>query len=123
WLPVPAMAAVLVAVVGSQIAVVVQQLAVLAPLLPVYVAFLVLAPVLGVLSAKAFRLDTPAARAVVFSASTRNSLVVLPLAMALPEPIRGLAAAAVITQTLVELVGELVYLRAVPAWVKVRGAP
>ncbi|MHC6225076.1 bile acid:sodium symporter [Pseudomonas sp. X10] len=123
WLPVPAMAAVLVAVIGSQIAVVVQQLAVLAPLLPVYVAFLVLAPVLGVLSAKAFRLDTPAARAVVFSASTRNSLVVLPLAMALPEPIRGLAAAAVITQTLVELVGELVYLRAVPAWVKGRGAP
>jgi hypothetical protein len=41
-------------------------------------------------------------------------LVVLPLALALPEEIRGLAAAAVITQTLVELVGELVYIRAVP---------
>lgn len=53
-----------------------------------------------------------------FSTSTRNSLVVLPLALALPEPISGLAAAAVITQTLVELVGELIYLRAIPALVR-----
>ena len=120
WLPVPAMAAVLVAVVGSQIAEVVQQLALLAPLLPVYLAFLVFAPVLGVLSARLFRLEVPAARAVAFSASTRNSLVVLPLALALPAPIGALAATAVITQTLVELVGELVYLRAIPALVKER---
>lgn len=120
WLPVPAMAAVLVAVVGSQIAEVVQQLALLAPLLPVYLAFLVFAPVLGVLSARLFGLEVPAARAVAFSASTRNSLVVLPLALALPAPIGALAATAVITQTLVELVGELVYLRAIPALVKDR---
>ncbi|WP_252271658.1 arsenic resistance protein [Pseudomonas subflava] len=120
WLPVPAMAAVLVAVVGSQIADVVQQLALLAPLLPVYLAFLVFAPVLGVLSARLFRLEVPAARAVAFSASTRNSLVVLPLALALPAPIGALAATAVITQTLVELIGELVYLRAIPALVKDR---
>ncbi|MDX4034631.1 arsenic resistance protein, partial [Pseudomonas aeruginosa] len=37
-------------------------------------------------------------------------------ALALPEQLRGLAAAAVITQTLVELVAELVYVRAVPAF-------
>lgn len=53
-----------------------------------------------------------------FSAATRNSLVVLPLALALPEDLRGLAAAAVITQTLVELVGELIYVRVVPALVR-----
>src|SRR5690606_31708705 len=111
----PAMAAVLVAVVGSQIGALVRQIETLAPLLPVYGAFLVLAPAVGAFSARLFGLDAPAARAVAFSSSTRNSLVVLPLALALPEPIRGLAAAAVITQTLVELVGELVYLRAIPA--------
>ena len=118
WLPVPAMAVVLVTVIGSQIAAVAQQLEVLAPLLPVYAAFMLLAPALGAFSARLFRLAAPAARAVAFSTSTRNSLVVLPLALALPEPISGLAAAAVITQTLVELVGELIYLRAIPALVR-----
>ncbi|MNM87880.1 hypothetical protein D3C81_1000730 [compost metagenome] len=118
WLPVPAMAMVLVAVIGSQIAAVARQLEVLAPLLPVYAMFMLLAPALGAFSARLFRLAAPAARAVAFSSSTRNSLVVLPLALALPEPIRGLAAAAVITQTLVELVGELIYLRTIPALVR-----
>jgi ACR3 family arsenite efflux pump ArsB len=117
WLPVPAMAVVLIVVVGSQIGAVLRQLDVLAPLLPVYAIFLVLAPTLGALSASLFGLAAPAARAVAFSSATRNSLVVLPLALALPESVRGLAAAAVITQTLVELVGELIYLRAIPALV------
>jgi hypothetical protein len=43
--------------------------------------------------------------------------VVLPLALALPEEIKGLAAAAVITQTLIELVSELIYIRTIPALV------
>ncbi|MGE7991705.1 arsenic resistance protein [Pseudomonas sp. NPDC089554] len=115
WLPVPAMAAVLVVVVGSQIAPVVSQIDKLAPVLPVYIAFAVLAPIIGALVARAFKLPAGAARAATFSASTRNSLVVLPLALALPEELRGLAAAAVITQALVELVFELIYVRAVPA--------
>ncbi|QXI30821.1 arsenic resistance protein [Pseudomonas vanderleydeniana] len=117
WLPVPAMAAVLVAVVGSQIATVVGDIERLAPVLPVYLGFLLLAPLAGALAARLCRLPASLARAVVFSASTRNSLVVLPLALALPEDIRGLAAAAVITQTLVELVGELIYVRVIPALV------
>lgn len=118
WLPVPTMAIVLIVVIGSQIETVMQQLAELLPVLPVYAAFMILAPILGMLSARLFKLKAPAARAVAFSSSTRNSLVVLPLALALPEPIRELAAAAVITQTLVELIGELIYLRAIPALAK-----
>ncbi len=120
WLPVPAMAVVLLAVIGSQIARVVEQLALLAPLLPAYVAFALLAPALGFFSSRLFRLEIAATRAVMFSSSTRNSLVVLPLALALPETIRGLAAAAVITQTLVELIAELIYLRAIPRLVRAR---
>ena len=69
---------------------------------------------MGALASRLFKLSAPTARAVTFSTSTRNSLVVLPLALALPEEIRGLAAAAVITQTLVELVGELLYIRLLP---------
>ncbi|QJI32227.1 arsenic resistance protein [Pseudomonas sp. ADAK18] len=118
WLPVPAMALVLLVVIGSQITSVVRDIDLLAPVIPVYIGFLLLAPLMGMLASRLFKLPTTTARAVTFSASTRNSLVVLPLALALPEGIRGLAAAAVITQTLVELVGELIYIRLIPALVK-----
>ncbi|MFL1388514.1 arsenic resistance protein [Pseudomonas tritici] len=114
WLPVPAMAVVLFVVIGSQITSVVRDINLLLPVIPVYVAFLLLAPLMGVLASRLFALPAATARAVTFSASTRNSLVVLPLALALPEDVRGLAATAVILQTLVELVGELIYVRLIP---------
>ena len=59
-------------------------------------------------------LPVASARAAVFSATARNSLVVLPLALALPEPLAATASAVVVTQTLVEVVGMVIYLRAVP---------
>ena len=86
----------------------------LLPVVPVYLGFALLAPVIGWATARLMGLPVQQKRAVMFSASTRNSLVVLPLALALPEQIRTLAAAAVITQTLVELICELVYVRAIP---------
>ncbi|WP_455823839.1 arsenic resistance protein [Pseudomonas graminis] len=117
WLPVPAMALVLFVVIASQITSVVRDISLLLPVIPVYVGFLVLAPLTGVLASRLFALPAVTARAVTFSASTRNSLVVLPLALALPEDVRGLAATAVILQTLVELMGELLYIRLIPKWV------
>ncbi|MGN8257751.1 arsenic resistance protein [Pseudomonas sp. SMSB3] len=120
WLPVPAMAWVLVVVIASQIALVRGQIEQLLPVLPVYLGFMLLAPLLGACAARLWRLPVAQARAVTFSAATRNSLVVLPLALALPEDLRGLAAAAVITQTLVELTSELVYVRVVPALIRER---
>ncbi|MGF6098604.1 arsenic resistance protein [Pseudomonas sp. 18175] len=117
WLPVPAMALVLWVVIASQITSVVRDIGLLLPVIPVYVGFLVLAPLLGMLASRLFALPAVTARAVTFSASTRNSLVVLPLALALPEDVRGLAATVVILQTLVELVGELIYIRLIPALV------
>ncbi|ROM43647.1 arsenic resistance protein [Pseudomonas poae] len=117
WLPVPAMALVLFVVIGSQITAVVRDIGLLMPVIPVYLGFLLLAPLMGALASKLFALPAMTARAVTFSASTRNSLVVLPLALALPEDVRGIAATAVILQTLVELVGELIYIRLVPLWV------
>nr|WP_206606088.1 hypothetical protein [Steroidobacter cummioxidans] len=117
-MPVPAMAAVLVFVIASQIAGILQDATTLMALLPVYAGFVVLAPVVGALAARTFRLPTAAARAVAFSSATRNSLVVLPLALALPPELRTLAAATVIAQTLIELVAELIYLKAVPALIR-----
>lgn len=118
WMPVPAMAWVLVVVIGSQIVVVMRDFERLLPVIPVYLCFMLLAPLLGLLSARLLRLPVAEARSVTFSAATRNSLVVLPLALALPEDLRTLAAAAVITQTLVELVCELFYVRVVPVVVR-----
>ncbi|WP_028631748.1 arsenic resistance protein [Pseudomonas parafulva] len=114
WMPVPAMALVLFVVIAPQISVVLRDLGQLLPVVPVYLAFAVLAPLIGWATARLMRLPVPQQRSMMFSASTRNSLVVLPLALALPEPLRTLAAAAVITQTLVELVCELIYVRAIP---------
>jgi ACR3 family arsenite efflux pump ArsB len=114
WMPVPAMALVLVVVMASQIAMLLGDFQRLLPVIPVYIAFMLLAPVLGLVAARLLHLPVAQARSVTFSASTRNSLVVLPLALALPEDMRGLAAAAVITQTLVELVSELIYVRVLP---------
>lgn len=117
WMPVPAMAAVLIVVIGSQIGAVVRDMDKLLPVIPVYIGFMLLAPLVGALAARIFKLPAITARSVAFSSSTRNSLVVLPLALALPEEIRGLAAAAVITQTLIELLSELIYIRVIPAFV------
>lgn len=118
WLPVPAMALVLMVVIASQITVVFDDFERLLPVIPVYLGFMFAAPLLGMLAARLLRLPASEARAVTFSAATRNSLVVLPLALALPDEVRGLAAAAVITQTLIELLSELAYVRVVPRLVR-----
>ncbi|MFF1382176.1 arsenic resistance protein [Arthrobacter sp. NPDC058288] len=112
-LMVPLMMATLAVVVGSQIAGVRQELGSLLAVVPLYAAFLVVMVPLGLLAARPARLDAPSTLAVVFSGATRNSLVVLPLALALPEPL-ALAALVVVTQTLVELVGMVAYVRFLP---------
>ncbi len=112
-LMVPLMMATLAVVVGSQIYAVASQLGQLLLLVPIYVAFLVVMPVLGLVAGRIARIDIPAQRALVFSGSTRNSLVVLPLALSLPAAL-NLAPLAVVTQTLIELVGMIVLVRLVP---------
>jgi ACR3 family arsenite transporter len=48
-----------------------------------------------------------------FSSATRNSLVVLPLALAVPGAV-PLLPAIIVTQTMIELVAELIFIRAIP---------
>ncbi|MGJ0120302.1 arsenic resistance protein [Williamsia sp. MIQD14] len=110
---VPVMMITLAVVVTSEIDAVADQWSSLVPAALVFVAFLVVMPVLGVGVARIARYDVAATRALVFSGATRNSLVVLPLAVALP-PALDLAPAVVVTQTLVELLGMVVYVRIVP---------
>lgn len=80
--------------------------------IPIYIAFAVLAPLVGWLVSRLFSLEAEAGRAVAFSSGTRNSLVILPLALAVPGAIPILPAV-IVTQTIVELVSELVYIRTI----------
>ncbi|MEW1757407.1 bile acid:sodium symporter [Streptomyces cyaneofuscatus] len=110
---VPLMAATLLTVVASQVPEVNDSLTDVARVVPFYALFLVVMAFAGLAVARLFRLDVPASRAIVFTGATRNSLVVLPLALALPDTL-AIAAAVVVTQTLVEVVGMVIYVRAVP---------
>ncbi|MBI9113730.1 arsenic resistance protein [Sanguibacter suaedae] len=119
---VPLMMVTLAVVVGSQVAAVGSEAAALARVVPLYVGFVVVAVLLGRVAARLGRLDVPATRAVMFSTTTRNSLVVLPLALALP-PQLAIVPLAVVTQTLVELVAMVVLVRLVPRLAPDRPTP
>ncbi|MCD2199392.1 arsenic resistance protein [Halobacterium sp. KA-4] len=115
WLPVPMMAATLFVVVASQFPRVRSSIDQVAAVVPVYVAFLVVVPLLARVAVSLLEMDVGEGRALVFTSVTRNSLVVLPLALALPAGYE-LAPAVVVTQTLVELAGMVTLTRVVPAW-------
>lgn len=112
-LPVPATAVVLFVVVAAVVPQLGLALEGALRAIPLYVAYAVLAPVVGWWCARLAKLDAPASRAVAFSAGTRNSLVVLPLAFAVPNAM-PLLPAVIVAQTLVELLGELAYMRILP---------
>ncbi|MFJ9107358.1 bile acid:sodium symporter [Streptomyces sp. NPDC102283] len=118
---VPLMAAVLLTVVASQVPKLgdVGSLGDVGRVVPFYVLFLVVMAFAGLGVARLFRLDVPAGRAIVFTGATRNSLVVLPLALALPDAL-AVAAVVVVTQTLVEVIGMVLYVRAVPRLLPLR---
>ena len=115
WLPVPMMAATLFVVVASQFPRVRSSIDQVAAVVPVYVAFLVVMPLLARVTVGLLDVDVDEGRALVFTSVTRNSLVVLPLALALPAGYE-LAPAVVVTQTLVELAGMVALTRVVPTW-------
>lgn len=117
---VPVMMITLTVVVASQVDAVRSVGSRLIGAAVIFVVFLGIMAVVGVGVGRLFGQDVPATRALVFSGATRNSLVVLPLALALP-PALALAAVVVVTQTLVELIGMIVYVRLVPKLVSERG--
>lgn len=110
---VPLMAATLLTVVASQVPKLGDNLADIAHIIPFYVLFLLVMPFAGLPVARLFHLNTPDSRAIVFTGATRNSLVVLPLALALPDRF-AIAAVVVVTQTLIEVIGMVLYVQAIP---------
>lgn len=118
WAPVPLLAAVVLLIATAQVRTVLGSLAVLPVVVPVFVAFLVVAAVTARLLATVLSLPAVQGRTLAFALGTRNSFVVLPLALALPEGLE-VAAVVVVVQSLVELLGMAAYVRWVPRWFSV----
>ncbi|GAA1483259.1 arsenic resistance protein [Brachybacterium fresconis] len=116
---VPLMITTLAVVVASQISGVSARLGSLLLAVPVYVLFAAVMVPVGMLASRVAGLDVPGRRAVIFSGVTRNSLVVLPLVLALPATFE-IAPLVVVTQTLVELVAMIIFIRLIPRVLSVR---
>lgn len=117
---VPLLMLTLAVVVASQVAGVGERIARIAPAIPVFIVFAAVMAAAGILVGRMSRLDAPARRALAFSGVTRNSLVVLPLVLALP-PAFDVAPLVVVTQTLVELGVMVALVRLVPRLIPERG--
>ena len=116
-LPVPATALVLFVVIAAMAPQLGPVFEVVLPVIPIYIAFAAISPLIGWYIGRLFRLNTTAGRSIAFSAGTRNSLVILPLAFAVPGAFPVLPAI-IVTQTLVELISELFYVRLIPKLTK-----
>lgn len=113
WLPVPLLAIVVFLIAASQVQAVVGALPVLVQVTGVFLAFLAVAAVIGMLLTRMFSLQAASGSALIFSLGTRNSFVVLPLALAL-APQWQTATVVIVFQSLVELFGMVAYLWLVP---------
>lgn len=113
FLMVPLMMIVLFLVVGSQIFNVAHSAQEILYAVPIYILFLVIMGPAGSFMAKIFGLPPRERRAIAFTGATRNSLVVLPLAVAMSAQY-PLIPAIVVCQTIIEILGMLVYTKAVP---------
>lgn len=113
WLPVPMLALVLLLVAASHAALLTAPPAGFAAVVLLFVLYLLAAAGIASGVARLLRVPVAQGRTLVFSSSTRNSFVVLPLALALPEAWQA-AVAVIVAQTLVELLGMALYVYLVP---------
>ena len=113
WLPVPLLALVVFLIAGSQVSLVIDNGTLLWSALLIFALYLVAAAIIGKGLSKLFGLTPSVGRTLTFSFGTRNSFVMLPLALSLPEPWRA-AVVVIVFQSLVELFGMVAYLRWLP---------
>ncbi len=109
------LALVILLVAASQVDIVLgaMSLDLVGGLMAVFTLFLVGGGVIARLLARLFTLPVERGRTLAFSFGTRNSFVILPLALALPGGFE-LAAVVIVFQSLIELFGMIVYLWWVP---------
>ncbi|CAM4087745.1 arsenic resistance protein [Vreelandella rituensis] len=113
WLPVPLLGVVVGIIALTQVSTVLEAVTQLPRLALVFGLFLLGAGLLARGLAWLFRLPVAQGRVLAFSLGTRNSFVVLPIALALPAGFE-MAVIVVVFQSLVELLGMVGYLYWVP---------
>jgi ACR3 family arsenite efflux pump ArsB len=114
--PVVLLSLVVFVIAASQIQQVLDHARQLTLVTIIFVVYVALAAVVGWITVRLFSLSPIVGRGIVFSVGTRNSFVVLPLALALPAEWK-LAGAVIVIQAFVEMLGMLVYIRLVPGWI------
>ncbi|MFN2381577.1 MAG: arsenic resistance protein [Guyparkeria sp.] len=117
WLPVPLLAVVLLAIMASHAPQVIGQVAGLWSVVLVFVLYVALVPWIGEAASRLGGLPVAARRTVAFSAGSRNSFMVLPIALALPASLQP-TVTVIILQSLIELFGLIAYTRLVPRWIR-----
>lgn len=117
WLPIPLLAAVLFTIMLSHAPRVVDDVAGLWPVAIVFLLYVLMPPWVAAAAGYLAGLDVAARRTVAFSAGSRNSFMVLPIALALPAGLQPVVAV-IILQSLIELVGLIAYTRLIPAWIR-----
>jgi ACR3 family arsenite efflux pump ArsB len=109
WWPVPLLGVVVFLIAGAQVGTVLNAGPVLLTVLPVFVGYLFVAALLALALTRWMRLPLDAGRTLAFSLGTRNSFVVLPLALVLPVGWET-TVVVIVFQSLVELFGMVFYL-------------
>lgn len=117
WLPVPLLTIVVFLIAASQVGLVIETGRMLWPVLAVFVLYLLAAAAVGKLLSQVFGLEAATGRTLTFSLGTRNSFVMLPLALSLPEAWSA-TVVVIVFQSLVELFGMVAYIRWVPRLIK-----
>lgn len=117
WMPVPMLALVVFLIAGSQASLVTGYGSVLWTVLAVFVMYLVATALIGKALSRLFGLAPPVGRTLIFSLGTRNSFVMLPLALSLPNAWNA-AVVVIVFQSLVELFGMIAYLHWVPRLIR-----
>lgn len=113
WLPIPLLTLVVFTIASTQINFVKNSFSILGNLFLIFAFYLFLVGILSRIIANLFRLPISQGRTLAFSLGTRNSFVVLPLAIALPSEYK-LAVVTIVFQSLVELFGMIIYLWWIP---------
>lgn len=109
WWPVPLLAIVVFQIAAAHVGAVLDAPRELSTVVPVFVVFLLAAAALAKLLAYWMALPADQGRTLAFSLGTQNSFVVLPFALSLPAGWE-LAAVVIVVQSMVELLGMVVFL-------------
>jgi len=113
WFPVLLLAMVMFIIAISQVTIVLQSVSLLFHLSVIFLLFLAITAVMARLLSRLFKLSSRQGRVLAFSFGTRNSFVMLPIALALPASYE-LAVVVIVFQSLVELIAMMVFLWWVP---------